>query len=107
MGMNFRAGYRTTRAEKIGWKSSVPVSVPAKSHGSWDTPDAAATASRMGRNTYQLLRTQKKYANETNIARTSSSRTSTTRRRRRPLLVDSVKDAVPGFFHAGAPTISY
>src|ERR1700754_1443186 len=90
MGMNFRAGYRTTRAEKIGWKSRVPTRVPANSQGSCDTPDEAATASRIGRSTYQLLSTKKKYAKETNTARTSSSFTSTARRSRRPVVVDSV-----------------
>ena len=80
LGTNFRAGNFTTSDVKIGLKSSVAVSVPANSHGSCCTPDAAATASRMGRRTKYPLNTKKKNTNDINIALCSSGFTSTARR---------------------------
>ena len=47
--MNRRAGKRTTSAQNNGLNSSVAVSVPVNSQGSFCTPDATATSSRMGR----------------------------------------------------------
>src|SRR5438045_8949053 len=85
--MKRRAGNRDTSAEKSGLQISVSTRVPAKSQGSFDTPDAAATASRIGRMTNQLLSTQKKNANDTSADATSSSRTSTVRRSSGPIRV--------------------
>src|SRR3954463_12690690 len=89
--MKRRAGKRTTSAEKSGFTSRVRVRVPAKSHGSLDTPDAAATSSRMGRMTNQDDRTQKNRMKDAAIAAISPSRTSTTRFK--SLFIDSTANA--------------
>ncbi len=47
--MTRRTGIRATSQENNGLHSSVTARVPRKSFGNWPTPEAAATASRIGR----------------------------------------------------------
>ena len=82
-GMNFRGGNLTTSAEKSGFAISVIASVPTNSQESCVAPLAAATASRMGRNTNQLASAQKKKRNDATSDLTSCGCTSTARFSRR------------------------
>src|SRR5262249_41034920 len=97
IGMTRRTGKRTTSQEKNGLSASVAASVPANIHGSLPTPDAAATASRIGRNTKYALSKKKKNANDVSTARTSTARMSTARRtiewsRELPVILSDEKD---------------
>ena len=83
IAMNRRTGKRATSEEKNGLQISIAVSVPAKSHRRFDVPEAAPTASRIGRRTNHPLNTKKKYADASSIALISSGRTSTKRRNAR------------------------
>ena len=56
-----------------GLHTSIASSVPVNSHASFETPEAAPTASRIGRSTNHALITKKKYTNDVTTARTSSA----------------------------------